>query len=134
MAWVVAIAGPRLNTRKNVMALRQRFEEAPQQIQPVFQHIGDLVEAGVSALEGGRLEELGRLMNENQIALARLGLSSEALDGLCARLWARGAWGAKLTGAGGGGAVVALHPEPDTLAEQLRTEGVEAFVAHWGRP
>jgi mevalonate kinase len=70
--------------------------------------IGDIVRRGERALADGDVGELGRLMDFNHGLLEALGVSSRSLDGM---VWAArdaGALGAKLTGAGGGGCIVAL--------------------------
>ncbi|WP_459195064.1 mevalonate kinase [Halosimplex sp. J119] len=76
--------------------------------------IGDLVRAGEEALATGDIEELGQLMDFNHGLLSALGVSSRSLDSM---VWAArdaGAFGAKLTGAGGGGCVVALDDSAET--------------------
>ncbi|MFB6107082.1 MAG: mevalonate kinase [Halobacteriaceae archaeon] len=92
--------------------------------------IGNLVRNGERALGAGDVAELGRLMNFNHGLLSALGVSSRSLDTM---VWAArdaGAAGAKLTGAGGGGCVVALDDSPDTLtALEFTPECEEAFRA-----
>jgi mevalonate kinase len=76
--------------------------------------IGDLVRNGEDALAAGDVEELGQLMDFNHGLLSALSVSSRSLD---AMVWAArdaGALGAKLTGAGGGGCVVALDESEET--------------------
>jgi mevalonate kinase len=76
--------------------------------------IGDLVRNGEDALVAGDVEELGQLMDFNHGLLSALSVSSRSLD---AMVWAArdaGALGAKLTGAGGGGCVVALDESEET--------------------
>ncbi len=82
--------------------------------------IGDLVGEGetlldeASAGDDGAIAELGQLMDVNHGLLSAIGVSSRTLD---AMVWAArdaGALGAKLTGAGGGGCIVALDPESET--------------------
>jgi mevalonate kinase len=109
-------------------------------------NIGDLVRRGAALLREADpdaqpsetlLGELGRLMNFDHGLLEALGVSSRSLD---AMVWAArdaGAYGAKLTGAGGGGCIVALDPTSgsrtalrftpdceDAFRAELATEGV----------
>lgn len=85
--------------------------------------IGDLVREGEQALAEGDIAELGALMNFNHGLLSALGVSSRSLD---AMVWAArdaGALGAKLTGAGGGGCIVALDDTPETETALEYTPG-----------
>jgi mevalonate kinase len=92
--------------------------------------IGDIVRRGEEALAAGDLAELGRLMNFNHGLLEALGVASRSLD---AMVWAArdaGAVGAKLTGAGGGGCIVALDDTAETTTALEYTPGCEdAFRA-----
>ncbi|ELY49634.1 mevalonate kinase [Natronolimnohabitans innermongolicus] len=92
--------------------------------------IGDVVRNGEQALADGDVEELGRLMDFNHGLLSALGVSSRSLDSM---VWAArdaGAHGAKLTGAGGGGCIVALDPTDETETALSYTPGCEdAFRA-----
>jgi mevalonate kinase len=92
--------------------------------------IGDLVRQGERALAAGDREELGRLMDFNHGLLSALGVSARSLD---AMVWAAreaGAAGAKLTGAGGGGCIVAIDEGEATTTALEYTPGCErAFRA-----
>jgi mevalonate kinase len=92
--------------------------------------IGDVVRRGEQALAAGDRTEVGQLMNFNHGLLEALGVSSRSLD---AMVWAArdaGALGAKLTGAGGNGCVVALDETGETPAALEYTPGCqEAFRA-----
>lgn len=92
--------------------------------------IGDLVERGERALDDGDLDEIGRLMNFNHGLLVALGVSSRTLDDM---VWAArdaGALGAKLTGAGGRGCIVALAEAADVATALEHTPVCErAFEA-----
>lgn len=72
--------------------------------------LGALTEAGIAALVGGDLPALGAAMDRAHGVLAGLGISTPRLDALCEAARRAGAWGSKLTGAGGGGAVLAIAP------------------------
>ncbi len=110
----------------DVRNLREEYEFASDTVDS----IGNIVRNGEKALENGDIEELGRLMNFNHGLLSALGVSSRSLD---AMVWAArdaDAYGAKLTGSGGGGCIVALDPTDATETALKFTPGCEdAFRA-----
>jgi mevalonate kinase len=116
-----------------VRALKERYDFAADTVAT----IGDLVRSGERLLdpssevaEGDRLAELGSLMDFNHGLLESLGVSSRSLDSMVWAAREAGAHGAKLTGAGGGGCIVALDPTPETLTALQFTPGCEeAFRA-----
>ncbi|MFW6082648.1 MAG: mevalonate kinase, partial [Chloroflexota bacterium] len=87
----------------------------PDRYDSVFERIGDLVREARGRIEAGDVENLGPLMDRNHALLARLGVSSSALDSLVRAARKAGVEGAKLSGAGEGGNIVALV-ERDRLA------------------
>ncbi len=93
------------NTRKS------RYEE----FEHIFDVIGSLAVSGRKAIETGNVEALGPLMNENQDLLAQIGVSSPELDALVETARAAGALGAKLSGAGRGGSMIALVTSETSL-------------------
>ena len=109
-----------------VRTLREEYDFAADTVEA----IGDVVRRGEQALSRGDLDELGELMNFNHGLLSALGVSSRSLD---AMVWAArdaGACGAKLTGAGGGGCIVALDETPESVTALEYTPGCEdAFRA-----
>ena len=91
---------------KKVQDLKKRYFDL---VDPIFQAIGAISQRAVPLIREQNLAELGRLMNVNHGLLAALGVSSRELDELVyAARGAGGAFGAKLTGAGGGGCMIAL--------------------------
>jgi mevalonate kinase len=115
-----------------VRRLREEYEFAADTVETV----GDLVRAGERALAEGDVDELGRLMDVNHGLLSALGVSAGSLD---AMVWAArdaGAAGAKLTGAGGGGCIVALDDSDATETALSYTPECEAAfraeLAHEG--
>jgi mevalonate kinase len=96
-----------------------------------LRELGALTDTATAALRAGDRAALGAAMNRAHGLLADLGVSTPALDALCDAARAAGASGAKLTGAGGGGAVIAVAPpgrEPAILAA-WKQAGVDGFVA-----
>lgn len=87
------------------------------------------------AVKRGDIHRLGRLMNRNQQLLTKVGVSTAELDELVNAAMKAGALGAKLTGAGGGGCMIALA-EPRRLgvvAEAIEKAGGEAYIVHLDR-
>jgi mevalonate kinase len=82
------------------------------------------------ALVSGRLDELGELMTYNHAVLGMVGASTPMLDALVDLCLSCGCYGAKLTGAGGGGSVLAIPPrgEEEATIARLAKEGVSAFL------
>ena len=85
-----------------------------------------------TALEAGRLEEVGRLMTENHKILIDMDLSHEILVYLCDKAVEMGALGAKVTGGGRGGYMAALVPDEQVqrkIADAFEGEGYRVIAA-----
>ncbi len=85
-----------------------------------------------TALEAGRLEEVGRLMTENHKILIDMDLSHEILVYLCDKAVEMGALGAKVTGGGRGGYMAALVPDEQVqrkIADVFEREGYRVITA-----
>jgi len=110
-----------------VRDLRSEYDFAADTVEA----IGDIVRRGEAALAEGDFAELGKLMDFNHGLLAALGVSARSLD---AMVWAArdaDVRGAKLTGAGGGGCIVALDETGDTITALKYTPGcADAFRAN----
>ena len=92
--------------------------------------IGDIVRSGERALREDDVGEIGRLMDFNHGLLSALGVSARSLDSMVWAAREAGADGAKLTGAGGGGCIVALDRSEQTRTALEYTPGCEtAFRA-----
>ena len=104
-----------------VRALREEYDFAADTVES----IGEIVRHGETVLADGDVVELGRLMNFNHGLLEALGVSSRSLDQMVWTARDAGALGAKLTGAGGGGCIVALDPTEETETALKFTPGCE---------
>ncbi len=87
--------------------------------------IGDLVHQARSALHDP--DALGAILSENHARLREIGVSTPQLDDLVQLACSAGACGAKLSGAGGGGIVLAVTREPDAVLRAAEGAGVSAF-------
>lgn len=96
-----------------------------------LRRIGDITAHARRALVAGNVREVGALLLDNHHELRKLGVSTHELDTLTSLAIHQGALGAKLTGAGGGGSVVALAPSVAVAAvilEAWREAGAKGFV------
>lgn len=109
--WIVARVAPSASTAMMVAGVAARRAANPNGTDGIFQMIESIAIEGRQALKQGDQHRLGELMNANHEALVELGVSSEVLDMACERARQAGAYGAKLTGAGGGGCILALVDE-----------------------
>jgi hydroxymethylglutaryl-CoA reductase len=97
-------------TREQVAGVRERREQNPRCFDNIFEEIDGLSCEGADALIAADYARLGRLMNICHGLLNAIGVSTPDLEKLVSIARAAGAAGAKLTGAGGGGSIVALCP------------------------
>ena len=94
----------------------------------IFDQIAALTRAGVDALRDGHFRELGELMNLCHGYLNALQLSTPELEELVHIARANGALGAKLTGGGGGGSMIALCPDTqDEVAAAMEAAGYKTL-------
>lgn len=131
---VVGSSGEPRSTAGPVARLRARREAQPRIYDATFRLAGELVRAGRDALVRGDAEALGATMDALQGVLNGFGVSTPTLERMIHAARSAGALGAKLTGAGGGGAMIALAPgRTAEVAAALRAEGFDAFAATIGR-
>ena len=115
-----------------VEAVARLRARRPEMVTKAFEGIRSLVQNARLAIEAGDRFALGRLMDLNQTILSGLFVSSEEIERMCDLARTAGALGAKLTGAGGGGCVVALASNAasaERVREVWRKEGFDSFSA-----
>jgi len=103
--------------------IRERWLEGEPAVVEGYLRIGRLARQGKRACLDGDWEKLGWLMNENHAIQRDLGGSGPENERLIRVALDAGALGAKLAGAGSGGTIIALHPDPQSLEEPLRAAG-----------
>jgi mevalonate kinase len=125
---VIAFGDRPRSTGAAVGGLRARWEADRARYDAWFDAVAAVVERGVAAIEGGDLAALGRAFDDNQTLLEAIGVSSAEVGALVATARQAGALGAKLTGGGAGGAVIALAERPETVAARLEQAGATVLV------
>lgn len=113
---LVADTGEQSPTRLAVGDVRKLYDSNPEKTTIIFQEIGRLVEHARQILKHGSVADLGPLMIENHRLLDELTVSSPSLDNLVSAAINAGALGAKLSGGGRGGNMIALVT-PETAAD-----------------
>jgi mevalonate kinase len=107
----IADTGIESPTKEVVGDLRRRYQAEPARYQPLFEQAGAIAAEARSAIAHGSLETLGGLMDRNHALLQQMGVSCPELDRLVGAAREGGALGAKLSGAGWGGNMIALVTE-----------------------
>jgi hydroxymethylglutaryl-CoA reductase len=112
---VIASSGTKGSTAEQVAAVRARYNKNEEMYTTIFDEIDEISLAGAVALRNRDYEQLGSLMNVCQGFLNAIEVSTPELEKMISIARNSGAIGAKLTGAGGGGSIVAMCP--DKVAE-----------------
>jgi mevalonate kinase len=132
----VAVAGPAVSTRLMVESVAAFKATDPRRFEFLIQSIHAVVHEVRVALLLGRARELGALLDENHRLVSALGVSTPGLDAACQQARDAGAFGAKLTGGGGGGCVLALADAEGTerVLAAWRSRGLHCFEARVEAP
>lgn len=124
---IIGNTGVVADTKKMVAGVAERKEKNPEKYDPLFNQAERLVLEARKVLEDEfDLRKVGGLMNENHSLLQEIEVSCKELDYLVNLAREEGAFGAKLTGGGGGGCMVALTPGKElqkTVATAMEREG-----------
>jgi len=134
---VIGNTGKKAQTSKTVALVRQQREDNQHKIDRVLDEIDKTASLGLGAVQKGDLKSVGSLMDRNHTLLSSLGVSEESLDNLVNVSRSAGALGAKLTGGGGGGAMIALCSDQRQqlrVAEAMMDCGYQAIMAVTGVP
>jgi mevalonate kinase len=121
------------STKSMVEAVARLRARRPEVVEKSFEGVRSLVNNARLAIEAGDRPALGRLMDLNQMLLGGLFVSTPEIERMCALSRDAGALGAKLTGAGGGGSVIALGPSQagaDAVRAAWKSAGFEGFATH----
>jgi hydroxymethylglutaryl-CoA reductase len=130
---VIGLSGTEGLTAKMVARVREAWQRNHVLYERIFDEIDALTLHAVEALAAHDLQQLGELMNICQGQLNALQVSSWEIEELLQIARDNGALGAKLTGGGGGGSVIALCPEDgDRVVRAMRNAGYQAMEVQLG--
>jgi len=127
---VIGNTGIVANTKAMVAGVGERKKRNPEKYGALFKQAEVLASTGRKALEVFDLKKVGELMNENHRLLQEIEVSCKELDYLVDLAREQGALGAKLTGGGGGGCILALTPGKDLqekVASAMENEGFKVL-------
>jgi mevalonate kinase len=127
---VIGDTGVAASTKAVVSDVRQLWQTAPRRWEDVFDRVGKIARQARAAIESGDLSALGPLMDANQALLRIMSVSSPELERLLSAARAAGAQGAKLSGGGRGGNMIALAPKEKApaVAEALLSAGAKRTI------
>ncbi len=119
---VIGDTGTVALTKESVGDVRKLWEAEPGRLETIFDQVGEIVERARDCIQAGKVEPLGALMDANHTLLQEMTVSSPELDALVRAARHAGALGAKLSGGGRGGNMIALvrHDMAEDVAAALR--------------
>ena len=127
--FLIGISGKESLTASTVAHVRKSWTTQPKRYEAIFDQIASLTNTGVDALRDGSLDDLGEIMNLCHGYLNALQVSTPEIEELIYIARRHGAVGAKLTGGGGGGSIVAICPNGTEDAEKaIRSAGYDALT------
>lgn len=127
---VIGDTGIRAPTRASVGDVRRLWEADKSKWEGMFDEVGEFARSARMAVESGKWNELGKLMDQNHTLLQEMTVSSPELDRLVSAARAAGALGAKMSGGGRGGNMIALVA-PDTaeaISRSLQVSGARNTI------
>jgi mevalonate kinase len=123
------------NTVKAVNDVKERKEKEPERFERIFSQAKELIPQAKTALITGDFRTVGKLMGDNHTLLQEIEVSCPELDLLVGIAKDEGAWGAKMTGSGLGGYMIALTPGQElqeTVAEAITKKGFNVLKTKIG--
>lgn len=135
--FVIADSGVSSGTSVAVALLRRRFEHEPETQEAFVGQVSDLTDAAVRDLARGQWSDFGARMNENHRLLREIGISTDGIDALVEAALAAGSLGAKISGGGLGGCMIALadgSDQAEAVVSGLQEAGaVQTWIVPAGR-
>lgn len=130
---LIVFSGRKRRTSKMVHHVQQTAREKPTFFGELSKIYSRIYEKALPALQSYDVEQIGRLFTLNHALLRSLGLSNQAIEKIIQDLSFSGAYGSKLTGAGGGGCIIAVAGDDiDRIAEELAKVYTHVWVCETG--
>jgi mevalonate kinase len=132
---VIGDTGIEASTKETVQNVRNTWEKEPRLMEGYFNEISIATEKGKIAIEQGKTELVGEIMDKNHELLNSIGVGHKKLNELIDIATKAGALGAKLTGGGGGGNMVALAKNIDEqqhIHDKITEAGYRAYQTSFG--
>lgn len=126
---VLVDTGPKKSTAETVGNVRRLYQQDREATEKKLEEIERCAVEGLKALANGDLVKGGECMYRDHEILRELGVSSEGLDRAVSIAKENGAYGAKLSGGGGGGIAVVLCRETGKMVKAMEKAGFKAYVA-----
>jgi len=127
---VIGDTGIPAPTKESVSDVRKLWETEKAKWESMFNQVGEIAKEAREAIKRGKTKELGELMNQNHALLQSLTVSSSELDALVSAARTAGALGAKMSGGGRGGNMIALvkREQAETIAKSLMNAGARNTI------
>lgn len=129
---VIGSTGIHAPTSEQVAKVAKLLENQPEKMREI-ETIGIVARRGIAALMEGDMESVGRAMSENHLLLRSIGVSCPELEALITAA-APTSLGVKLTGAGGGGCMIALTRNPKLTSEAIELAGGRTLISKLAAP
>lgn len=129
---IVANTNIKKDTGEMIAKVAERFAKDRSGADGIFDDMQEAAFAGLDALKAGDMVKLGAEFDRAHACFERLGLNTKETDEIVRVARKHGAYGAKISGAGGGGCVIALAKEPSKLIPLFEKIGYPSFVAELG--
>ncbi len=123
---IAIYTGPKKSTAELVGFVAKRYRENKEYVSSLLDKIDSCSREGLKSLVAGDMKSLGKAMLADHLLLRELGVSSEGLDQAVDVAIKNGAYGAKLSGGGGGGMAIAISQD-SIISNALKKAGFELY-------
>ncbi|MDD5959338.1 MAG: mevalonate kinase [Methanobrevibacter wolinii] len=131
--FVVGVTSKYGSTGKMVANVKKLKQKYPKIVNPIIKSMGELTDEAKHAIEVGDVNKVGTLMNINHGLLDSIGVNTKELSRMVYIARSAGAIGSKITGAGGGGSIIALCPNNDNAVSKAISTYDSSFKLRFSR-